>query len=155
MATTETENKAISRSHAEELVGEGNLEHLDKHVAEDYVLHRPGPRDSVHGRDGVKEGLLELRDTFPDIEVTVEDIIAEDNKVARRDRATATHELTGTEVVIEGIVINRIEDGQMVESWGGVPRLSLMKQLGFYMVPGPGLILRMAIGKVKSLLSGG
>ena len=153
MSTTETENKEVSRSHAEELVGEGNLDVAADHVADDYVWHRPG-RDAVHGPDGVKEFVSGFLDTFPDLEVTVEDLIAEDDKVARRDRFAGTHELTGKEVEVEGIVINRIEDGQMVESWGQSDMMGLMKQLGFYVVPGPGLMLRMAIGKVKSLFYG-
>lgn len=160
MSTTEAENKEISRSHAEESAGEGNLELVDEHVTDDYVWHRPGARDSIHGPDGVKEFIVEMRNAFPDLEVTVEDLIAEDNKVVRRDRWTGTHEgefmgiePTGKEIEIQGIVINRIEDGQMVESWGQADMMGAMEQLGVF-PPGPKLMLKMVISKVKSRVLG-
>ena len=162
MATTETEIKEISRIHAEEFLGEGDLDHVDEHIADDYVWHRPEETDSVHGPDEVKEFGRGLRIAFPDIEVTVEDIFAKDDKVVRRDRYTGTHKgefrgipSTGKEIEIQVIVINRFEDGQMVESWGIGDTMGLLQQLGFIVMPGPKLMVRMVIGKVKSRLFGG
>lgn len=165
MSTTEVENKEISRRHAE-VLDEGDMdrieEHVDKHVAEDYLVHGTGAREPIHGPEGVNEYASMFLAAFPDLEVTTEDIIAEDNKVVRRDRITGTHEgkfkaiePTGKEVEMEGIVINRIEDGQMVESWGHSDMLGLLQQLGFIVIPGPRLMLRMVMGKVRSWLFGG
>jgi hypothetical protein len=82
--------------------------------------------------------------------------------VVRRDRYTGTHKgefrgipSTGKEIEIQVIVINRFEDGQMVESWGIGDTMGLLQQLGFMMRPGPKLMVRMVIGKVKSRLFGG
>jgi len=161
MSQTEIKNKEISRSHAEDLINEGKLDHINDHVADDYVWHRLGAAESIHGPDEVREFISGMRTAFPDLEVTVEDIFAEDDKVVRRDRLTGTHEgefmgiqPTGKEIEIQSLVINQIDDGQMVESWGQSDVLGLMKQLGFFVVPGPRLALRMVIGTVKSRLFG-
>lgn len=119
MSTMESENKEISRIHAEEFLGEGDITHVDEHIADDYVWHRPGTIDSIHGPDGVKEFGLGIRNAFPDLEAMVEDIFAKDDKVVRRDRYIGTHEgefmgipPTGKEIETPVIVINRFEDGQ-------------------------------------------
>lgn len=162
MSSTELENKEISRIHAEEFLGEGNLNHVDEHIVDDYVWHRPGAIDSIHGPDEVKEFGLEIRNAFPDLEVTVKDIFAKDDKVVRRDQYTGTHDgeymgipPTGKEIESQAIVINRFEDGQMVESWGIGDTMGLLQQLGFIVMPGPRLMVRMGIGKVKSVLFSG
>ena len=74
---------------------------------------------------------------FPDIQLTIEDQIAEGDKVVTRWRARGTHQgnfqdiaPTNREVVITGIIISRIEGGKDVESWEEVNLLGLMQQLG-------------------------
>ena len=77
-----------------------------------------------------------LRTAVPDIDCGVEDLIAEGDKVVRRDRATGTHqggfmgiEQTG-EAVGEGIHVHLLEDGKLVETWAQNNLLGLLQQLG-------------------------
>lgn len=165
MSTTDIENTEISRRHAE-VLDEGDMdrieEHVDEHVAADSLVHGTGARDPIHGPEGVEAYASMLLAAFPDIEVTTEDVMTEDDKVVRRDRLTGTHEgkfksiePTGKAVEMEGIVINRIEDGQLVESWGHSDMLGLLQQLGFIVIPGPRLLMRMVLGKVRLWLASG
>ena len=137
------ETKVIVRKYPEEVISEGNLDLIDEIIADDYVEHNSARPEPLHGPDEVKEYVSTLRAAFPDIHCGVEDLIAEGDKVVRRDRATATHEgefmgieATGTEGVVEGIHIHRIEDGQLVETWAQNDMLSLMQQLGVVKLPG-------------------
>lgn len=162
MSTTEAENKEIVRRLVEGVWQEGNLDLIDEHFADDYVAHSNQAPEPIHGPDEWKESVSMFQTAFPDIELTMEDIIAEGDKVVHRDRVIGTHEgelmgipPTGAEVENRTIVIDRFEDGKIVETWTRDDGLGLMQQLGFSVVPGPRLISRMVIGKVKSLLSGG
>jgi steroid delta-isomerase-like uncharacterized protein len=139
----QAENKNIARKYPEEVISEGNLGLIDEIIADDYVEHSSVRPEPLHGPDEVKEYVSTLRAAFPDIHCGVEDLIAEGDTVVRRDRATATHEgefmgieATGTEGVVEGIHIHRIEDGQLVETWAQNDMLSLMQQLGVVELPG-------------------
>lgn len=78
------------------------------------------------------------RDIFPDMTVTIEDILGADEKVALRWRMTGTHEgrpmfgvePTGQEVELTAIEINRFEDGKLIETWTQSDQLGLVQQLG-------------------------
>ena len=137
MSTTEAENKELARKLPEEAINEGNLDIIDEVVADDYVSRLPTFPEPIHGPDELKEAVSMFRTAFPDLEYTVEDLIAEGDKVVRRDRATGTHdgefmgiEPTGKEVEFEGVVIFRVEDGQLVEAWSQGDMMGLMQQLG-------------------------
>lgn len=161
MSTTETENKEIARKFPEEAFTEGNLEVIDEIVADEYVGHTPAAPEPLRGPDDLKEFISMVRTAFPDVEATPEDVIVEEDKVVLRDRVTGTHEgafmglePTGKEIEFEGTEIIRIEDGQFVESRAHFDMMNFMQQLGFFVLPGPRLILGMVVGKVKSLLRG-
>jgi predicted ester cyclase len=88
-------------------------------------------------RDGQKELLTKFRAAFPDIQLTVEEIIAEDNRLAFRSTIRATHrgELfgiapTGKPIKVGLVDVIHIENGQFVEQWGGPDLLDLVQQLG-------------------------
>jgi predicted ester cyclase len=78
-----------------------------------------------------------LLQAFPDLQITVEDMVAEGDKVAVRWRLRATHQgefmgipPTGNQVTMTGIDINRLEGGRLVERWGNEDMLGLLQQLG-------------------------
>jgi predicted ester cyclase len=78
-----------------------------------------------------------FRDAFPDIRVTVEDVIAEGDKVAGRCSARATHRsgalgfaATNREVGFDGMCIARVCDGKIVEAWNTFDFLTMYRQLG-------------------------
>ena len=132
--TTE-ENKALARRAFEEVWNQGNLDVVDEIFSIDFVEHRSGP--DIHGPEGVKQLATMYSIAFPDLKYTIEDQIAEGDKVVCRWTATGTHkgELmgippTGAQVTSTGIDIFRITDGQIVELWVNVDELGTMQQLG-------------------------
>lgn len=143
MATTETDNKEMARRIAEEAWGEGNLEVIDEFLAEEFVSHNSAVPEDVHGPEGYKETIRMFRSAFPDLEVTIEDSIAEGDKVVLRVSQSGTHEgelmgiePTGQYVETTGIVIGRAEDGKAVEEWAQLDNLGMMQQLGVIEPPG-------------------
>jgi len=126
------ENKALVRREQAELWNHtGNLDA----AAEE--LFAP---DRV---EDAKQEAANVRRGFPDLESTIEDLIAERDKVVAHWRAHATHQgeymgipPTGNRVNFTGISIYRIEGGQIAESWGVSDDLGLMRQIGA--IPEPG-----------------
>jgi predicted ester cyclase len=93
--------------------------------------------------EDAKREAANVRRGFPDLESTIEDLIAERDKVVAHWRAQATHRgeymgipPTGNRVNFTGISIYRIEGGKIAESWGVSDLLGMMQQLGA--VGGPG-----------------
>lgn len=128
------ENKAIAL-RSWEAVSQGNLYAFDEVYAEDFVGHEPD--EDLHGSQAVKEFAATYVGAFPDLVITVEDVIAEGDKVVTRWSASGTHrgELlgippTGKQMTIMGITIHRIEGGKIVEEWESPDNLGMMQQLG-------------------------
>ena len=139
----QADHAEIVRQYPEAVISEGNLALVDEIFADDYVEHKAARPEPLHGPDEVREYVSKLRTAFPDINCAVVDLIVDGDTVVRRDRATATHrgefmgvEATGTEGVVEGIHIHRLDDGQIVESWAQNDMLGLMQQLGAIEPPG-------------------
>lgn len=142
MSTTESKNKELAQELPQAIINEGNLDLIDEHFTVGYVGRHsaiPEPFD----RGGLKEAITMFRTAFPDLELQFEDVIVDDEKVVRRDRATGTHEgpfmgiePTGKEIVIQGIHIHRIEDGRIAETWSQGDNLGAMQQLGVIEPPG-------------------
>ena len=137
------ENKAIVRQQEEELFTQGNLDAADEVYAPDFVGHDPSNSEEVRGLEAAKRAASDYRQAFPDLRVTVEDLIAEGDRVAARLRFRGTHlgELdgiapTGRRVDCTGIVISRIEEGKIAEDWANFDDLGMMRQLG--LIPKPG-----------------
>jgi steroid delta-isomerase-like uncharacterized protein len=138
------ENKALARRAFEEAWNKGNLAVLDQLVAADFDGH-PQPSDADFGRgpEGQKRFIGMYRAAFPDIQMTIEDMTAEGDRVAVRwtGRGTHTGELmgmpaTGKRATVTGILIDRIAGGKIAESWGNFDALGMLQQLG--VVPAPG-----------------
>lgn len=131
-------NIATFRRAIDEGWNKGNLESIDELFAPDFVEHQAG---IAPGRDGVKGSIQTLRTAFPDLHLTVEDAIAEGDKVWLRLAATGTHSGpfmgspgTGRQIELTVIDIARLVDGRLVEHWGVADRLSVGQQIG--LVPG-------------------
>jgi hypothetical protein len=89
------------------------------------------------GLEGVKHVFATLHQAFPDLHISIEDMIAEQDKVVTRERITGTHRgsymglpATGKQVAYNEITVSRFADGRIVEAWAVVDILSVMKQLG-------------------------
>jgi steroid delta-isomerase-like uncharacterized protein len=136
------QNKAICRRADEELFNRGNLDVADELFAVDYVYHDPTGGEDWRGPEGVKRYVSMFRTAFPDLHLTIEDQIAEGDKVAYRWTARGTHQgelmgiaPTGNRVTVTGIAIARLADGKIEEMWESSDALGLMRQLG--VVPSP------------------
>jgi steroid delta-isomerase-like uncharacterized protein len=129
---------ATARRFFEEIWSQGAFDRVDELVAPDYVGYPSGPEKTVRGPQGVSEYIGRLREGVPDLTVTVEDQLADGDKVATRWTAHGTHDgelmgldPTGRTATVTGITIHRIEDGrQIVEGWTNWDMLGLLHQLG-------------------------
>ena len=133
------ENKSVVRREFEEIFSQGgNLDAAQEIYAPDYVGHEPTFGD-VHGVEGAKQFAATYRQAFPDLQTTMEDQLAEGDKVVTRFTARGTHQgesedfgpPTGNRIEVTGITIERFsEEGKIVEDWTNFDALGLMQQLG-------------------------
>jgi predicted ester cyclase len=131
-------NKALARRVAEELYNQGDLAVADQVFADNYVEHHPLPPGFPSGRDAVKQFAAGLRSAFPDFHYTVEDEIADADRVVLRLTARGTHlgdwpllgiPATGRQASWSEVHIVRVADGQIVEHWPSSDQLGLVQQL--------------------------
>ena len=112
------ENKQFVRNHFEQFVNKKDLSVADRNFAANYQEHgSDAPPDYPPGPEGPKRYLAAAFKRFPDIHVTIEDIIAEDDKVVVRNTWRATDSLLKAQIEFGGIVIWRIANGQLMERW--------------------------------------
>jgi steroid delta-isomerase-like uncharacterized protein len=124
----------IARRLFDEAFSQGKLEVADELVADGFVDHEtPG----AQGPEGLKQVVTMYRSAFPDLKMTVDDMIVDGDKMAVRFTATGTHQgefagipATGKSVSIGGIDIFRFENNKLVEHWGYGDQVGLMQQLG-------------------------
>ena len=129
-----------SRRLLEESFNEGKVELIDQFVAPDAVNHDPATPAQMRdlgGREVFKGTVSMYRAAFPDVRITVDDVIAADDKVVLRWHSEGTHrgELeglapTGARASVTGIGIDRWKDGKIVEAWTEWDNLGLARQLG-------------------------
>ena len=135
-------NKALVRHFVDEVQSAGNIDALDEICSPDFVNHSAPPRVPSNC-EGVKQLTVMFRQAFPDSYFTIEDMMAEGDKVATRKTFHGTHQgefmgilPTGQQVSMGLIDIVRIADGRVVEHWSMGDNLGMMQQLGI--VPRPG-----------------
>src|SRR5215208_5271328 len=135
------ENKAVARREFEEMYNQGgNLDAAQEIYAPNFVGHEPTSGE-LRGVEGAKQFASSYRQAFPDLECTIEEQVAEGEKVVSRWRARGTHEgetedlgpPTGNRVEITGISMSTIAEGKLVEDWTNFDAMGMMQQLG--MVP--------------------
>ena len=132
------QNKAIIRRVWDEMTNQRKLDLVDELFADDYVVHVNVPgMEVIRGRDAFKQALPALYTAFPDLHETIEDMVAEGDKVVVRTSWTGTHQgewmgvaPTGKKVAVTAIAINLFVNGKMVEGWREDNLLGLMIQLG-------------------------
>ncbi len=136
-----TDAKQIVRRLIEE-PWKGNWDVIDEYVAPGYVGHDPAEPEPIRGPAGVRANIEKYLAGFPGGGITVDDQIAEGDKVATRwtGRGTHTGEMagispTGKEVTVSGLTLSRLENGMVVEEWTTWDTLGMLMQLGA--VPAP------------------
>jgi len=131
-------NKALVRRWFEEVWNQGREETIDELFAVSGVGYGLGDTEAaLRGPAEFKPFVRNLRGGLPDIHMTIEDCIAEGDRVTVRITAEGTHKgghlgvaPSGRRVHIEGIVVVRIENGQIVEGWNIWDQLGLLRQIG-------------------------
>jgi predicted ester cyclase len=132
------QNKEVLRRVIEEGFNRGNYDALDPLFAPDYQEHQFGLKKNM---SGLKEDIQFLRTAFPDFHLTIEDMIADGDKVWIRMTAQGTNlgpfmgSPTGKSHTSTVIDICRFEDGRIVEHWGVPDRFAVMAQLGLLPTP--------------------
>ena len=128
--------KLLAKRFYEEVLNRGDLAAIDELVAEDFVEHEGLPGIPA-GREGLRAWVMLLRGAFPDLVVTVEQMIAAGDEVWVQMTIRGTHygpfldiAPTGGKVEIGGIDRVRVRDGKAVEHWGVTDNLTLFQQLG-------------------------
>jgi steroid delta-isomerase-like uncharacterized protein len=126
-------NKALIRAHYDCAANAYRPSVIDRQVAPDFVDHNhPGST----GPEGVKAQVRALRAAFPDLTVTIEDLVAEDDLVAVRATWRGTHQGAfqgvppiGRRIELCGMTFWRIAGGQIRERWNLIDLPALMRQL--------------------------
>jgi predicted ester cyclase len=144
------EGKALVRRLVDEVFSTENLAAADEIMAEEYVEHAVAPfgREEpgrVHGPSHEREVVEWLRAQFPDLEMTVESLVADGDMVAVRVRSAGTNSgklggfapPTNKRFVAEQSHWYRIANGRLCEHWATRDDLSAMLQLGVIQPPGP------------------
>ena len=131
------QNKATVRQMVEEVFNRGNVSRVDEFLAPDFVEREELPPGMPRDREGVKQLTAVLHSAFPDFKATIDDIVAEGDKVVIRMTWRGTHKgefmgvpPTGKSVSFGVIDIIRVAGGKGVEHWGQMDSMSLMQQLG-------------------------
>ena len=131
-----TSNKAIVRRYFTEVLTAGNLELIDTLIAQDYVSHYPAGYVLGGGPEDVRQIVSSVRRAFPDVHFTVDDLIAEGEKVVCRWTFQGVQEedfmgipVSGRKATVMGIAIYRVVNERIAEAWFTWDALGLMRQL--------------------------
>ena len=133
-----------------EAISSGDLQALHNIFSADVVEHDPAPGQGK-GPDGYIKLFTMMRTAFPDLKVTVEHIVQDENNVAMAYKIHGTHKgdfmgiaPTGKTFEARGMQISRFENGKIVERWGSSDELGLVKQLGATLNTGKNLLQKLA-----------
>ena len=132
------ENKDKMRRFLEEGFGRGKVEVVDEVLHSDFVCWDPNSETGeIRGAQTIKGEIEYFRNAVPDLTYTVDDQVAEGDKVVTRYTASGTHEgeffgvaPTGNRIEMTGITIDRFEEGRLIEEWPEYDLLGAMRQVG-------------------------
>ena len=130
-------NKFVFRRSFEELWNKGNLSLADELFDPNYAHHDPSTPDFGRGPESERKRATLYRTAFPDLQLTIEDVIAEGETVMARWSCRGTHKgdlsgiaPTGKQFTISGVSIARLANGKLAEGWVNWDAQGLMQQLG-------------------------
>lgn len=134
MSTADT--KKLYRRLIEEVFNQQNLDVLGDIVTDDFVDHDPIPGQAA-GWEGLRAALADYFAAFPDMSVTIDHLVAEDDLIAAHGSMHGTHQgplldipPTGKAVTLKWFDLARVENGKFAERWGADDTFSMMQQLG-------------------------
>ena len=136
-------NKLLVRRYIEEVVNTGNVDEIARFISPDYIV----PQDETgqdNGIEGAKRHIIGVRQTYPDLHLTVEQQIAEGDWVVTRATARGTHlgnwlgmKPTGKAIEIAVVNIDRVVEGRIVEHGGAANLLEALLEIGAIQIVGP------------------
>ncbi|MBX0297940.1 ester cyclase [Haloarcula nitratireducens] len=137
MVTTTRENKDVVRHYIEDAWNEAALDLVEDLIAAEAPHHDPTLSDRPDGPAGRKQSIQVYHTACPDVHISIEEMVAEDDLVAVRWTGRGTHEgelmgiePTGTEIEITGMSINRMNEGQIAETWEVYDTHGMLQQIG-------------------------
>jgi len=135
-AGDEEKNTAAMKRFYDEVMTKGNMKAIDELIADNYVEHYTPTLDSPTTKARLAQVMTMFRTGFPDLQITVEDIIAKGDKVWAYTTMRGTNKgefmgrpATGKKIEIKGVGIMRFVNGKAVEHWGVYDGLAMMQQL--------------------------
>ncbi|MEJ2247795.1 MAG: ester cyclase [Acidobacteriota bacterium] len=138
----EKDNKILVRRYYEEVGNTGNIDRIEEFISEDYTEVFNGIKHQV-GIEGAKAHIIGVRQTYPDLHITIERQIAEDEWVVSCITARGTHlgtwlgmKPTGKKVTITGVNVDRVVEGLIVEHGGAANMLEALLEIGTIKVIG-------------------
>jgi len=141
VAQTEEEMKALSERMLQ-VWNEGNLALIDEYCTPDCVQHEADIAEDLVGADAFKEWVTYVRTSYPDFNLTSEELIVKGDKIVVRWTATGTNTgprgdlpPTGKQVRFSGVTVSRVVNGKIAETWGFYNQAAILLQLGFKFVP--------------------
>lgn len=133
---TGADPKNLAVQLIETVWNEGNVEAIDELIAEDYVEHTSTGAER-HGPGELKNYVEEVRSGLSNFTKSIEDVLVDGNKVVIRYGVRALHDSefkgfapTGNEVDVTGIIIYRIDGGEITEAWENSDTFGLLEQIG-------------------------
>lgn len=137
--TCESNIAALERFNA--AVNSGDFQAFEEFVAPEAIDHDSAP-GQVSGLEGIRQFFTELRTSFPDLKISVEQMVADADYVALAYTMTGTHQgrflgfaPTGKQIRARGVEIGKFAHGQLIERWGSSDQFGILQQLG--LVPSP------------------
>jgi steroid delta-isomerase-like uncharacterized protein len=135
----ESDNERLVRRFIEAVVNRDDIDLLPALVAVDHVGH--DPLGDHYGLEGVRIGIAELRAAFPDLRVSIDDVVAAEDRVVHRFTLVGTQmgpylglPPTGRPVKATGIALDRVAGGKLAERWVVIDAIGLLRQLGAVVV---------------------
>ncbi len=140
---TTQENKSLVLQYIDQFLNHGNMTIADEILSPDYKRYL-SPNTPPLTSDQQKQRIAGLRAAFPDLHLSVEDMVTEGDRVAFRGVIHGTQQgafqgiaPTGKQVTAFAFDIVRIDKGKFIEHWGGPDLLNILMQLGAVVSPGP------------------
>ena len=126
--SSEAGNKATMHRFIEEIYHQGNMDAFDEVIAENCVLHIN--EKTVESLETAKRQIRMITGMYRDIQVTIDDIIAEGDSVAMRTTFKGIFRRNGNEMTMPSITFCRFKDGKVIEIWRAFDNANIFKQLG-------------------------
>jgi steroid delta-isomerase-like uncharacterized protein len=130
-----TRNEEIVREWIDKGFSGGDLTVADRLVADNFVNHTSLP-GQLGGRDGLKKAVAALRAAFSGLNVRIDDVVSEGDRVAVRDTIQAKHtgdfngvKPSGRDVTVDRIAFYTVKGGKIAEQWAQLDMAGLMRQL--------------------------